>query len=66
MAASTGVCEEDAMTDRPTAIVTAAGQGIGAAIARELNGRGYRLALMSPSTRSVELADELGAIGLQG
>ena len=54
------------MTDRPAAIVTAAGQGIGAAIARDLHRRGYRLALMSPSTRSVELADELGGVGLQG
>jgi len=58
--------EEDTVTERPAAIVTAAGQGIGAAIARDLHRRGYRLALMSPSTRSVELANELGAVGLQG
>ena len=54
------------MTAAPVAIVTAAGRGIGAACAHELAARGYRLALMSPSDRSVRLADELGGIGLQG
>jgi NAD(P)-dependent dehydrogenase (short-subunit alcohol dehydrogenase family) len=50
----------------PVAIVTAAGQGIGAGIARGLAARGFRLALMSPSGSSVELARELGAVGLNG
>ena len=54
------------MNDRPVAIVTAAGRNIGAAIARELAERGYRLALMSPSGRSVELAEELGGFGING
>jgi len=48
------------------AIVTAAGRGIGEAIARELAGRGYRLALMSNAGGAVRLAKELGGIGLQG
>jgi NAD(P)-dependent dehydrogenase (short-subunit alcohol dehydrogenase family) len=48
------------------AIITAAGRGIGAAIAQELHERGYRLALMSPSGNAERLAAELGAIGLTG
>jgi NAD(P)-dependent dehydrogenase (short-subunit alcohol dehydrogenase family) len=54
------------MTDRPVAIVTAAGRGMGAACARELAARGYRLALMSPSASAMELATELGGTGLAG
>ena len=48
------------------AIVTGAGRGIGATVARELHGRGYRLALMSPSDSAARLADELGATAIQG
>lgn len=54
------------MTSRPVAIVTAAGRGMGAACARELAARGYRLALMSPSTAAMELAAELRGTGLAG
>ncbi|HSV61208.1 MAG TPA: SDR family oxidoreductase [Variovorax sp.] len=50
----------------PVAIVTAAGRGMGAAIARELHARGYRLALMSPSGSAQALAEELGGFGLAG
>ncbi len=39
---------------------------MGAAIARELHERGYRLGLMSPSGSAVELAAELGGVGDQG
>jgi NAD(P)-dependent dehydrogenase (short-subunit alcohol dehydrogenase family) len=48
------------------AIVTAAGSGMGAACARELVQRGYRVALMSPSGSARELAEELGGFGLAG
>ncbi len=49
-----------------TAIVTGGGRGMGAAVARELHARGYRLALMAPSDSAVRLADELGGLGMQG
>ncbi|MGR4868341.1 SDR family oxidoreductase [Variovorax sp. LARHSF232] len=55
-----------ANTTAPVAIVTAAGRGMGAAIARELHARGYRLALMSPSGSAEALAKELGGFGLSG
>ncbi|MFQ6024115.1 MAG: SDR family oxidoreductase [Acidiferrobacterales bacterium] len=54
------------MNANPVAIVTAAGRGIGAACARGLVERGYRVALMSPSGASIELARELGGVGLNG
>ena len=50
----------------PVAIVTAAGRGMGAAIARDLAATGYRLALMSNSGGAVALAEELGASGMTG
>ena len=46
------------MGQEPVAIVTAAGQGIGEAIARELAARGYALALLSPSGASVAMSIE--------
>jgi NAD(P)-dependent dehydrogenase (short-subunit alcohol dehydrogenase family) len=54
------------MTEIKTAIVTAAGKGMGAAIAKELSANGYKLALMSPSGAAETLAKELGALGLTG
>jgi NAD(P)-dependent dehydrogenase (short-subunit alcohol dehydrogenase family) len=48
------------------ALITAAGRGIGAGIARELADSGYRVALLSPSERSLALAGEIGGIGIQG
>jgi NAD(P)-dependent dehydrogenase (short-subunit alcohol dehydrogenase family) len=51
---------------RPVAIVTAAGRGIGAACARTLAAKGYRVALMSRSQDSVDLARDLNGIGRQG
>ncbi len=54
------------MADDKVAVVTASGQGIGAGVARGLHAKGYRLALMSPSGRSIALANELGCVGLNG
>lgn len=54
------------MPDRKVAIVTAAGRGMGAAIARELATQGYALALLSPSGTAERLAGELGGFGLTG
>jgi len=48
------------------AIITAAGKGIGAAIARELAEVGYQLALLSRSGGAVVLAEELGGLGITG
>jgi len=60
-------------TDQKVAVITGGGRGMGAAIARELHGRGYALALMSPSGSAESLAEELGgapgapdAVGLKG
>jgi NAD(P)-dependent dehydrogenase (short-subunit alcohol dehydrogenase family) len=55
----------DGSTEK-VAVVTAAGSGMGAACARELVQRGYRVALMSPSGRARDLAEELGGLGLAG
>ncbi len=54
------------MTDRPVAIMTAAGSGMGAAIARELAGRGYAVAILSSSGKGEALAKELGGVGVTG
>ena len=50
----------------PVAIVTASGKGMGRAIAEHLASLGYQLALMSPSGGSVDLAEQLGGLGLTG
>ena len=57
---------DDKGSDQKVVLVTAAGSGMGAACARELAGRGYGVALMSPSGRAGELAGELGGVGLVG
>lgn len=51
---------------RKVCLVTGAGRGIGAAIAREMHARGYALALMSPSENCETLAAELGGIAHRG
>lgn len=54
------------MTEQKVAIITAAGKGMGAAIAKELASAGYQLALMSPSGGAEALAQELGGVGVTG
>ena len=50
----------------PVAMITGAGRGMGAAIARELASEGYRLSLMSPSENCEKLAAELGGVAVRG
>ena len=54
------------MAERKVAIVTAGGRGMGAAIARSLAARDYALVLMSPGGSAEALADEIGALGVNG
>ena len=51
------------MFDYKVAVMTGTGQGIGAGCAREMAKSGYKVSLMSPPNRSIELAKELGGIG---
>ena len=48
------------------AIITAAGKGVGAAIATELAAAGYRVSLLSNSDGALKLAPELGGIAMTG
>jgi NAD(P)-dependent dehydrogenase (short-subunit alcohol dehydrogenase family) len=48
------------------AIVTAAGSGLGAAVARELAGNGFAVAVQSSSGKGEALGRELGGIGITG
>jgi NAD(P)-dependent dehydrogenase (short-subunit alcohol dehydrogenase family) len=50
----------------PVAIVTAASRGMGAACARELAQRGYRLALLARSAEVEGLAAELDGVAVRG
>ena len=54
------------MSDKPVAIVVAAGGGIGGACTRELAQCGYDLVLMSAGGSAVKLADELGGTAVTG
>jgi len=54
------------MESNRVAIVTAAGKGIGAAIARRLKREGFQLVLMSNSGGADALAGEIGARALTG
>lgn len=48
------------------AIVTAAGSGMGKAIAEKLHADGFKLVLMSRTDNAIKLAKELGQKGFQG
>lgn len=54
------------MTDKKTAIITAAGRGMGAAIARELAANDYHVALMSNGGGAEALARDLEGLGMTG
>jgi NAD(P)-dependent dehydrogenase (short-subunit alcohol dehydrogenase family) len=54
------------MADARVAVITGAGRGMGAACARELANRGWKLALLSPSGSAEALATMLGGIGFKG
>ena len=51
---------------RKVCLITGGGRGIGAAVAREMQARGYALALMSPSESCEQLAAELGGVARRG
>ncbi len=53
------------MTDK-VALITAAGSGMGAAIARKLAESGFKIAILSSSGRGEALAAELGGVGVTG
>ena len=52
--------------DPKTALITAAGSGMGAAIATRLASDGYRVAVMSSSGKGEALGKKLGGIGFTG
>ncbi len=54
------------MHEQKSAIITAAGSGMGAAIARNLAEGGYKVGILSSSGRGEALANELGGIGVTG
>jgi NAD(P)-dependent dehydrogenase (short-subunit alcohol dehydrogenase family) len=54
------------VSSNKVAIVTAAGRGMGAEIARELAGAGYQLALLSNSGGAEKVAREVDGISLTG
>jgi NAD(P)-dependent dehydrogenase (short-subunit alcohol dehydrogenase family) len=54
------------VTDQRVAVVTAASRGIGAACARALASRGYRVSLLARSERVRALAAELGGLATEG
>lgn len=53
------------MTDK-VCLITGGGRGMGAAAARQMHARGYKLALMSPSDSCEALAKELGGVAHRG
>lgn len=54
------------MKNKKTAIIIAAGSGMGAAAARKLAADGYHVGILSSSGKGEALAQELGGIGVTG
>ena len=54
------------MTDKPVAVITAGGSGMGAAAAKRLAADGYTVAILSSSGKGEALASELGGFGWTG
>lgn len=54
------------MVVEKTAIITAAGSGMGAATARRLAADGYKVGILSSSGKGEALAQELGGVGVTG
>jgi NAD(P)-dependent dehydrogenase (short-subunit alcohol dehydrogenase family) len=57
--------QSEFMSDK-VAIVTAAGSGMGAEVARKLANLDYKVAILSSSGKGEELAGELGGVGVTG
>ena len=54
------------MIDKPVAVITAGGSGMGAAAAKRLAADGYTVAILSSSGKGEALASELGGFGWTG
>lgn len=54
------------MTDKPVAVITAGGSGMGAGAARKLGEIGYEIAVLSSSGKGEALAKEFGGVGVTG
>lgn len=54
------------MSDTPVTLVTAAGSGMGEAVARRLHAAGHRLVLLSPGGGAAAVAEDLGCDAVTG
>jgi len=54
------------MADKPVAVITAGGSGMGAGAARKLADTGYEIAVLSSSGKGEALAQEFGGVGVTG
>ncbi len=52
--------------DNKVVLITAGGSGMGAAIAKHLAGKNYKVAILSSSGKGEALAQELGGVGVTG